>query len=152
MKDLWPFAAFKKQHSLSYCGQSDSEGATDNKSPEMKFAAFALAAVLMTASSQARPIHSGEGQPDLLRCSVHADPMANVTWYKNAHSGKPERPEVDPVLQGVPMPGGSTAWRISWATRSYANVTEYRLLYRKIPVRDYHHRVTHLDGINLLLT
>ena len=52
-------------------------------------------------------------------------------------AGKPERPEVDSVVQGVPMSGGSRAWRISWATRSYANVTEYRLLYRKIPVSKY---------------
>ena len=67
-------------------------------------------------------------------------------------TGKPERPEVDSVVQGVPKPGGSRAWRISWATRSYANVTEYRLLYRKIPVRDHHYRVIHLDGANLLCT
>ena len=158
--------------------------------------------------------HSGEGQPAILECSVHADPMANITRYKitllidnsttaikildttiyyrvqwyevgaRRHlliwrvgledfvnysclatnsmgeqqgditlTGKPERPEVDSVVQGVPMAGGNRAWRISWATRSYANVTEYRLLYRKIPVRDYqyyHYKVTHVDYENLL--
>ena len=28
-------------------------------------------------------VHSGEGQPAILECSVHADPRANVAWYKN---------------------------------------------------------------------
>ena len=53
----------------------------------------------------------------------------------NSHSklaGKPERPEVDSVVESVP--GRDRAWRISWTTKSHANVTEYRLLYRKIPV------------------
>ena len=161
----------------------------------MKFAAFVLAAVLMTASSHAKPkhepvvliptpmVHSRKGQSAILECFVPTDPRANVTWYKNSLlidnsnaryrvydngarrqlliwrvgledfgnysclatnsmgkqqgvitlTGKPERPEVDPVVQGVPMPGGNRAWRISWATRSYSNVIQYRLLYRKIP-------------------
>ena len=46
--------------------------------------------------------------------------------------GHPEKPEVDPEVRTVP--GRNLAWKISWATKSYANVTEYRLLYRKIPV------------------
>ena len=52
--------------------------------------------------------------------------------YHSNLAGKPERPEVDSVVQSVP--GRVRAWRISWATKSHANVTEYRLLYRKIPV------------------
>ncbi len=28
----------------------------------------------------------------------------------------------------------AAAWRLSWVTKSYANISEYRLLYRKIPV------------------
>ena len=42
--------------------------------------------------------------------------------------GHPEKPEVDPVVRTVP--GRNMAWKISWTTKSYANVTEYRLLYR----------------------
>ena len=28
-------------------------------------------------------VHAGEGQPAILECAVHADPRANVAWYKN---------------------------------------------------------------------
>jgi hypothetical protein len=40
-----------------------------------------------------------------------------------------------PVVDSMVRPVNSNrAWRITWTTKSYANITEYRLLYRKIPV------------------
>ena len=48
------------------------------------------------------------------------------------HVGNPLRPEFDSVVRRVNPE--STTWKISWVTKSFANITEYRLLYRIIPV------------------
>ncbi len=54
--------------------------------------------------------------------------------------GNPERPVFDSRAEKIDShrhsgPGATSAWRLSWTTKSYANITEYRLLYRKLPVR-----------------
>ena len=44
--------------------------------------------------------------------------------------GNPESPVFDPNVNQI----GERIWKISWLTKSFANITEYRLLYRKVPV------------------
>jgi hypothetical protein len=39
-----------------------------------------------------------------------------------------------PLLSANVRPVGYETWRIAWITESYANISEYRLLYRKVPV------------------
>ena len=39
-----------------------------------------------------------------------------------------------PSLSANVRPVGYETWRIAWITESYANISEYRLLFRKVPV------------------
>ena len=51
--------------------------------------------------------------------------------YKGNHvAGKPKTPRIESRVEV--MGGGS--FRIGWRTDSYANIEQYRLLYRKTPV------------------
>lgn len=123
-------------------------------------------------------VQGGENRPATLTCTIHADPPANVAWYKNTllignspgyqfnvqgdhHSlvianvgiedfanysclamnnmgkeegiiqlrGNPDTPILDPNVRMLT----DSSWKLSWITKSFANITEYRLLYRKVP-------------------
>lgn len=45
--------------------------------------------------------------------------------------GNPDTPILDPNVRMLT----DSSWKLSWITKSFANITEYRLLYRKVPVR-----------------
>ncbi len=71
---------------------------------------------------------------------TRVDSIANFTFPRLTFAGNPQKPLVDTIVRPVFEDGESAAakdtstWRISWTTMSYANITEYRLLYRKVPV------------------
>jgi hypothetical protein len=56
-----------------------------------------------------------------------------------------------PSLSANVRPVGYETWRIAWITESFANISEYRLLYRKVPVSCAVDVWMNVDGSKTLL-